>query len=729
MIARARRRSVQADVPPPAADGADHRLPDAAAGDPDRRCGPRRSTCPAFPTLHGFLDFMLAGAMIQSTLLAGNSGGIALAVDIEMGFTDRLLAAPISRFAIVLGRLAGTAALGALSAHLVHRDRADLRRPHRGGRPGRAADDRLRGRSRRSRSAGSGRRSRCGPGRRRVVQGLFPLVFVILFLSSAFFPANLMLEPAATVAEYNPLSFIVEGVRDPVISSLSLEVFGKALGVGRAGRGARHRPERAGAAQAACEDGRLTQLGWRADLRTVCGAGAARRQRDAAGPGRCDPRRAGADDLLPRADRRSSAASRCCRASRPSSYQSFMIPVSLLQGAGFTGAATGVNLARDIEQGWFDRLLASPAPRPVLLAGLVLSAGLRALIPATVLLTVGLRDRRPLARASAGSLIALFLVMGMGSSRPAGARSLALRVQVAVGGAADAGRDVRRSILTTTAYAPLALLQGWLQDGRQLNPVTQILEAARQGFVGGVTWGDTWPGLLALAGLLARAGRLRPARHAPDHRLSERPPARARFCRDVLGAKLGRGRAARRPLRLHAAEPGALPWQWYWDSCFAAIVWRRFDPDALARELETLLGAPREDGFIGHTIFWERPVTLSRRCLLQRRLALGRHDRDDPAAAAGLGVADRGRRPGRGAADRRPPRVARAPTATSRATGCSGSSSPTSRGSTPRRSSTRSGAGGPTPDSGFPLLVAPQPPPRLGRAARSATPAGRCCAR
>ena len=59
---------------------------------------------------------MLAGAMIQSTLLAGNSGGIALAVDIEMGFTDRLLAAPISRFAMVLGRLAGTAALGAAAA-------------------------------------------------------------------------------------------------------------------------------------------------------------------------------------------------------------------------------------------------------------------------------------------------------------------------------------------------------------------------------------------------------------------------------------------------------------------------------------------------------------------------------------------------------------------------------------------------------------------------------------
>src|SRR3954463_6241044 len=73
-----------------------------------------------------------------------------------------------------------------------------------------------------------------------------------------------------------------------------------------------------------------------------------------------------------------------------SGYQSFLIPISLLQGAGFTGAATGVNLARDIEQGWFDRLLLSPTPRPVLLAGLVSWASRRALLPATLLLTVAL---------------------------------------------------------------------------------------------------------------------------------------------------------------------------------------------------------------------------------------------------------------------------------------------------------------------------------------------------
>jgi len=57
-------------------------------------------------------------------------------------------------------------------------------------------------------------------------------------------------------------------------------------------------------------------------------------------------------------------------------------------------------------------------------------------------------------------------------------------------------------ILTTTAYAPLALLQGWLEKVARVNPVTQVIEAARQGFVGGVSWSGTWPGLLALLGLL-----------------------------------------------------------------------------------------------------------------------------------------------------------------------------------------------------------------------------------
>jgi hypothetical protein len=59
-------------------------------------------------------------------------------------------------------------------------------------------------------------------------------------------------------------------------------------------------------------------------------------------------------------------------------------------------------------------------------------------------------------------------------------------------------------------------------------------------------------------------------------------------------------------------SPGRYPWQWYWDSCFAAIVWRRFEPARARAELESLLAAQRPDGFIGHTIFWRSRVSLLR---------------------------------------------------------------------------------------------------------------------
>jgi hypothetical protein len=44
--------------------------------------------------------------------------------------------------------------------------------------------------------------------------------------------------------------------------------------------------------------------------------------------------------------------------------------------------------------------------------------------------------------------------------------------------------------------------------------------------------------------------------------------------------------------------------QWYWDSCFHAIVWRHFEPARAREELRTLTRGGRLDGFIPHTIFW-----------------------------------------------------------------------------------------------------------------------------
>jgi ABC-type multidrug transport system permease subunit len=187
-------------------------------------------------------------------------------------------------------------------------------------------------------------------------------------------------------------------------------------------------------------------------------------------------------------------------------YASFIIPVSMLQGAGFTGAATGVNLARDIERGWFDRLVASPAPRWVLLAGNVVSASVRALIPATILLIVALLIGADFPGIG-GLLIAFFLVMGMAAVAACWGSMLALHYRSqTVAPLMQSGMFV--AILCTTAYAPINLLQGWLQDIAQINPITQVLEGVRQGFVGGVSWSDTWPAVLVLIGLTVLLGGL-----------------------------------------------------------------------------------------------------------------------------------------------------------------------------------------------------------------------------
>ncbi len=189
------------------------------------------------------------------------------------------------------------------------------------------------------------------------------------------------------------------------------------------------------------------------------------------------------------------------------SYLSWIVPLSCLQGAGFAGAATGSNLARDIEQGWFDRLIASPAPRSALLAGMILSASFRALIPATVLLAVGFAVGVEWPGID-GMILAVFCVMATGAIAACWGVGLALKYRTqSAAPLMQAGMFVL--VLTTTAYAPLHLLQGWLQDIARINPLTQVVEAARQGFTGDpITWSETWPGLVALAGLLAVLGAL-----------------------------------------------------------------------------------------------------------------------------------------------------------------------------------------------------------------------------
>jgi hypothetical protein len=84
------------------------------------------------------------------------------------------------------------------------------------------------------------------------------------------------------------------------------------------------------------------------------------------------------------------------------------------------------------------------------------------------------------------------------------------------------------------------------------------------------------------------------------------------LCLDTLEASWTVGEREGFTFAYTRPSPGRYRWQWYWDSCFAAIAWRHFDANRARAELETLLGAARPDGFIGHTIFWEHPVDGAR---------------------------------------------------------------------------------------------------------------------
>jgi hypothetical protein len=86
----------------------------------------------------------------------------------------------------------------------------------------------------------------------------------------------------------------------------------------------------------------------------------------------------------------------------------------------------------------------------------------------------------------------------------------------------------------------------------------------------------------------------------------------AAAARELLEANWREGNDHGRDYGFSVPSPRSYPWQWYWDSCFHAIVRRRWDPAKSRRELETLLNGAEPDGFIGHTIFWERPLDLRR---------------------------------------------------------------------------------------------------------------------
>jgi len=107
------------------------------------------------------------------------------------------------------------------------------------------------------------------------------------------------------------------------------------------------------------------------------------------------------------------------------------------------------------------------------------------------------------------------------------------------------------------------------------------------------------------------AGRVGP-RCSLRHRMDDAQRVLAEAER-VLRQNWREGAAEGVPYAYTEPSPGRYPWQWYWDSCFHAIAWRRLDSARAERELRSLLAVQRPDGFIGHTIFWSEPLRGMRR--------------------------------------------------------------------------------------------------------------------
>jgi ABC-2 type transport system permease protein len=185
---------------------------------------------PGFPT-HSYLNFAIAIPFMQGALFAAINAGSSLARDVETGFLKRLALTPMQRTALLVGNLGGVMTVAALSSciYLVVGLAAGLE--IKGGVGGAvvlivlaflvalafAALGALVG-------------LRAGSG--EAVQGLFPVFFVFLFLSSQSLPRPLIEQDwFRTVATWNPVSYLIEGIRSVVITGWDRVALERAFGI------------------------------------------------------------------------------------------------------------------------------------------------------------------------------------------------------------------------------------------------------------------------------------------------------------------------------------------------------------------------------------------------------------------------------------------------------------------------------------------------------------------
>ena len=184
---------------------------------------------PGFPT-DSYLAFFVAFPFIQGALFATMNAGTDLARDIQTGFLNRLALTPLRGVALIAGQLGGIAAMGFvqslyyLAVALIIGVRLET------GVTGAVVLLVLATTVAIAFGAlGAFFALRTGSG--EAVQGLFPLLFVGLFLSSMNLPRNLIeTDWFRIVATFNPISYLIEGLRSLIIEGWNWQALALAFG-------------------------------------------------------------------------------------------------------------------------------------------------------------------------------------------------------------------------------------------------------------------------------------------------------------------------------------------------------------------------------------------------------------------------------------------------------------------------------------------------------------------
>lgn len=160
------------------------------------------------------------------------------------------------------------------------------------------------------------------------------------------------------------------------------------------------------------------------------------------------------------------------------SYLGFILPLSIVSSSLSAAGIAAQNLVRDIESGYFDKLLLTPINRGVLLLGPILAGAIILGLQAGIVVAVGmLMGLQP-----ATGLTGLLAVIGMAVLLGTGFAGFTVSAALGSGSAAATqGASFIFFPLTFLAptFVPLDLLSGWLRTAARFNPITYVLEAMR----------------------------------------------------------------------------------------------------------------------------------------------------------------------------------------------------------------------------------------------------------